>query len=91
VAEPEECDVCGHPIVPSGRKWGHKHPLTAPRHSRPIEPVRPDLHTYGVSWYVEVDAASPEDAIKKARKYLAPSYRDNWEPTSVEKMEVDGG
>lgn len=44
-------------------------------------------HTYGLTFYVEVDATSEADAIKQAKKYLAPSYRENWEPLTVEHME----
>lgn len=43
--------------------------------------------TYGVTWYCEVDAVSPDAAVAEARKFLAPSYRENWEPTSVEAIE----
>lgn len=42
---------------------------------------------YAVVWYCEVDAATPEQATEKARKFLAPSYRENWEPASVELVE----
>lgn len=50
---------------------------------------RPDERTYGVTWYCEVDAVSPEDATAKARRLLAPSYREGWEPVSVERFDPD--
>lgn len=49
----------------------------------------PPLRTYGVTWYCEVDASDEADAAVKARKFLAPSYRENWEPTAVELLESD--
>lgn len=50
---------------------------------------RPEERTYGVTWYCEVDAASPEEATAKARRFLAPSYREGWDPISVEPFEPD--
>lgn len=42
--------------------------------------------TYAVVWYCEVDALTESDAVEKARKFLAPSYRENWEPVSVDEV-----
>lgn len=47
----------------------------------------PDERTYSVVWYCEVDASTPEQAVARARKFLAPTYRDGWEPLSVELVE----
>lgn len=45
--------------------------------------------TFGVSWYVEVDAETAEDAEAKAREFLAPKYRKHWLPLNVEEVDPE--
>lgn len=44
--------------------------------------------TFAVVWHCEVDAIDAVEAEAKARKFLAANYRENWEPLSVDEVEV---